>query len=58
LKLVRNSLGLEKDDILIPFSAETKQGVAEVWKLIEELKKPEPENNEVKSGSVEETEEV
>ncbi len=43
LKLVRNALGMEKDDILIPFSAETKQGVEEVWKLIEELKMPKAE---------------
>ena len=43
LKLVRNALGMEKDDILLPFSAETKQGVEEVWKLIEELKMPKAE---------------
>lgn len=36
VKIVRNGLGLSKDSILIPFSAETKQGKEEIWKLIEE----------------------
>ncbi len=35
VKLVREGLGMEKEDILIPFSAETKQGREEIWKLIE-----------------------
>lgn len=34
--LVRNTLGMEKDEILIPFSAQTKQGRDEVWKVIED----------------------
>jgi len=35
VKMVRTGLGLQKDDILIPFSAETKQGREEIWALIE-----------------------
>ena len=35
VKLVREGLGLGKEDILIPFSSETKQGLAEVWQLID-----------------------
>lgn len=35
IKLVRDTLGMEKEDILIPFSAETKQGREEIWKVIE-----------------------
>ena len=35
VKMVRTGLGLQKDDILIPFSAETKQGRDEIWALIE-----------------------
>ena len=35
IKLVRDTLGMEKEEILIPFSAETKQGRAEIWKVIE-----------------------
>ena len=27
---------MEKDGIIIPFSAETKQGREEIWKLIED----------------------
>lgn len=35
VKLVRDTLGMEKEEILIPFSAETKQGREEIWKVIE-----------------------
>lgn len=35
IKLVRDTLGMEKEEILIPFSAETKQGWEEIWKVIE-----------------------
>ena len=35
VKLIRTGLNMEKDGILIPFSAETKQGRDEIWDLIE-----------------------
>lgn len=35
VKMVREGLGLAKEDILITFSAETKQGRDEIWALIE-----------------------
>ena len=35
LKTVREGLSLSKDDTLIPFSAETKQGKDEIWETIE-----------------------
>lgn len=35
VKLIWESLGMEKDGILIPFSAETKQGREEIWSLLE-----------------------
>ena len=41
VKMVREGLGLEKEDVLIPFSAETKQGRDEIWALIESLQNPE-----------------
>ncbi len=34
-KLIRTSLGMPKEGILIPFSAETKQGRDEIWQKIE-----------------------
>lgn len=34
-KLIRTSLGMPKEGILIPFSAETKQGREEIWAKIE-----------------------
>ncbi|MDO4267387.1 MAG: ribosome biogenesis GTP-binding protein YihA/YsxC [Eubacteriales bacterium] len=37
VKMVREGLGMEKEDTLIPFSAETKQGRDEIWALIEEM---------------------
>lgn len=35
VKMLRQGLGMDKDGILIPFSAETKQGREEIWELIE-----------------------
>ncbi|MDO5416134.1 MAG: ribosome biogenesis GTP-binding protein YihA/YsxC [Lachnospiraceae bacterium] len=40
VKLVREGLGMEKGDILIPFSAETKQGRDEILDLIEREASP------------------
>ena len=36
VKMVREGLGMEKSGVIIPFSAETKQGREEIWSLIEE----------------------
>lgn len=36
VKMLRTGLGMKSDDVLIPFSAETKQGREEIWALIEE----------------------
>lgn len=35
VKVLREGLGLGKDDIVIPFSAQTKQGLDEIWNIIE-----------------------
>ena len=45
LKAIRVGLGLDKDSVLIPFSAETKQGREEIWELMDSLCNPEPEDN-------------
>lgn len=37
VKIVREGLGMPKDGILIPFSAETKQGRDELWEYIESI---------------------
>lgn len=37
VKMIREVLQAEPDTIVIPFSAETKDGREEIWKLIEEL---------------------
>ena len=37
LKEVRTGLGLKTEDIVIPFSAQTKQGRDEIWALMDEL---------------------
>lgn len=39
VKILREGLGMAKEDMLIPFSAETKQGREEIWKLMEEENK-------------------
>ena len=36
VKAVRTGLGLETDDILIPVSSQTKQGIPELWETIEQ----------------------
>ena len=49
IKLVREALAAGLDTILIPFSAETKQGREELWQLIEQytgLSDPETEEKE------------
>lgn len=46
VKMVREGLDLEKEDVLIPFSAETKQGRDEIWALIESLQNPAPKMTE------------
>ena len=37
IKAIREGLKLGKDGIILPFSAETKQGREEIWALIDEL---------------------
>ncbi|MCD8368763.1 MAG: ribosome biogenesis GTP-binding protein YihA/YsxC [Clostridiales bacterium] len=37
VKTVREGLGMDRDGILIPFSAETKQGREEIWALLEQM---------------------
>ena len=36
VKQIRQGLGMKKQDILIPFSTETKQGREEIWAILEE----------------------
>ena len=37
IKAVRTGLGLSADDILIPVSSQTKQGIPELWDVIEQF---------------------
>ncbi len=37
IKIIRDTLKLDSDSILIPFSAETKQGRDEIWSMIDNL---------------------
>ena len=41
VKAVRMGLGLREDDIHIPFSSETKQGLDELWETVESYVMPE-----------------
>lgn len=57
MKLIRTALGADKDTIIIPFSATTKQGRDEIWNIIDELileKVPETEVVEVEKTNPEE----
>ncbi len=46
IKLIRTGLGMEKDDLLFPFSAQTKQGREEIWAYIDELTEKAKEEQE------------
>lgn len=37
VKLIKTKLEAEKDTVIIPFSAETKQGRDEIWELIDDM---------------------
>lgn len=39
ISMLRKSLGLNNEDVLIPFSSETKDGRDELWEIIEEIVK-------------------
>lgn len=43
LKIIADTLRVEPDTIMIPFSAETKQGREDIWELIDSLVLPEDE---------------
>ena len=46
VKMLRTGLGLKKETVLIPFSAETKQGKEEIWEIIESYLSIEGETKE------------
>ena len=43
MKMIADTLNVEEDTIMIPFSAESKQGREEIWELIDSLVLPEDE---------------
>ena len=43
MKMIADTLHVEPDTIMIPFSAETKQGREDIWELIDSLVLPEGE---------------
>ena len=43
LKIIREGLKVKPGTMMIPFSAETKQGREEIWALIEGLNRPQEE---------------
>lgn len=54
MKLVREGLGADKETIIIPFSAETKQGREEIYDLIDQMMEANMENEELDSDNIEE----
>ena len=45
VKLVREGLGMQKGERLIPFSSETKQGLEELWGVIDAIVLPSEDDN-------------
>ena len=46
VKEIRSTLGMKSSEVLIPFSAETKQGREEIWNLIDEIRSDAEESGE------------
>ena len=46
VKMLRTGLAMEKSDIILPFSALTKQGREEIWDLIEKIASGEMDNED------------
>ena len=46
VQMIREVLGVEEDTIVIPFSAETKQGREEIWDLVDQILASSGETNE------------
>ena len=46
VKMVREGLGMNKEGIVIPFSAVSKQGREEIWQIIEEMSGNGEENSD------------
>ena len=53
VKLIRDTLGMGKDGVLIPFSAETKQGREEIWAYLERYLGQEGTPDASRSGEAE-----
>lgn len=45
VKAVKDGLGMEKGGIVIPFSSQTKQGLEDIWAVIDPLVLPEESSN-------------
>lgn len=54
LKMIEDTLKVEPDTIMIPFSAETKQGRDEIWALIDSLVLPEEEDADLEHSATDE----
>lgn len=56
IEAIRKGLNVEPDTIIIPFSAETKQGREEIWELIDSLVLPEEELKILENAKMQEKE--
>ena len=53
MKMIADTLKVEPDTIMIPFSAETKQGREDIWELIDSLVLVEEETDELDGDAIE-----
>ncbi|MBE5888868.1 MAG: YihA family ribosome biogenesis GTP-binding protein [Lachnospiraceae bacterium] len=53
MKMIADTLKVEPDTIMIPFSAETKQGREDIWELIDSLVMVEEETDELDEDAIE-----
>lgn len=53
MKMIADTLKVEPDTIMIPFSASSKEGREEIWQLIDSLVLPEPDAAEIENKPAE-----
>ena len=55
LSMIRRALGMSQGDTLIPCSSQSKQGLADVWKVMEECLYPKAEESKAEESNAEDS---
>lgn len=55
LSMIRHALGMSQGDVLIPCSSQSKQGLADVWKVMEDCLYPKTEESKPEESKAEDS---